>query len=113
MEYLIRKGQTALIWLDVTANGLPLAEFDPDEIEFSFGGVQYYLSSGDVFLDVDENCYAVFLTQEQTFALPSTAPMQVRVLKDGQVGGTDITYWRIGSSLSNAVLPNSGNEVVA
>ena len=55
----------------------------------------------------------MFLTQEQTFALPSTAPMQVRVLKDGQVGGTDITYWRIGSSLSNTILPNSGNEVVA
>jgi len=113
MEYSIRKGQTALIWLDVTANGLPLAEFDPDEIEFSFGGAQYYLSDRDVYLDDESGYYAVFLSQKQTFALPSTAPMQVRVLKDGQVGGTDITYWRIGSSLSNAVLPNSGNEVVA
>lgn len=110
MEYLIRKGQTALILLDYTVNERPLADFAPDEVEFSFGGTSYYLSDGDVYLDEESRCYAVYLSQEQTFALPSVAAMQLRVLKDGEVGETGIDYVRIGASLSDVVLPKDGNN---
>ena len=108
MEYEIRKGQTALILLTYTVNGEDLANFAPDEIEFTFGGVSYYLSDDSVYYDSEEGYYAVFLSQEATLALPMVASYQLKILKDGQVGLSDIGYERIGGALSDVTLPIEG-----
>lgn len=112
-EYEIRRGQTALILLVYTVNGEPLADIAPDEIEFTFGGVQYYLTDGDIYFDDEEGYYAVFLSQETTLALKGVASYQLRVLKDGFVGGSDIEYERIGNALSDVVLPLEGEVELA
>ena len=103
MDYVIRKGQTATILLAYTVNGESLVDIAPDELEFTFGGVKYYLSDGDISLD--EDGYSVYLSQEATMALPAVASYQLRVLKDGNVGVSDIEYERIGKALSEAILP--------
>lgn len=101
---LIRHGQTASIVLAYTVNGETLADYAPDELEFMFGGVQYLLSDGGIVWSDDENAFVVELDQTATFALPSTAQYQLRVLKDGVVGVSDIESVRIGAAISREVL---------
>lgn len=100
MDYLIRRGQTALILLDYTVNGNSLADTDISDLEFTFGGVSYLLSEDEIFWYSDENSYAVFLNEEATLALPLVASYQLKVLVDEQVGVSDVEYERIGDVLS-------------
>ncbi len=110
MEYEIRRGQTALIRLEYTVNEEPLADFTADELEFTFGAEKYYLSDGGIYFNDEEQAYCVFITQEQSFALPLVVSYQLRILKDGEVAPSDIEYMSIGDSLSDVVL-SVGSEV--
>lgn len=104
MDYLLRHGQTAVIRLDYTVNGQSLFSYDPDELEFSFGGKSYLLSDGGIVWDEDEQALVIYLDQTDTNALPATCSYQLRVLKDGQVGISSIGYIKVGMALSTAVL---------
>ena len=115
MDYCLYKGETALIILDYTVNGEPLDEFQPDELEFSFGGIQYLLSDGGLIWDEGEQAFVLPLTQEQTFALPKACAYQLRVMKDGLVKPSATGYLLVGPSESSNVLTdgNGGEGVLA
>lgn len=101
---LIRHGQTATIILAYTVNGESLADYAPDELEFMFGGVRYLLSNNGIVWSNDENAYVVDLDQTATFALPANTQYQLRVLKGGVVGVSDIESMRIGAAISQEAL---------
>lgn len=108
MDYNIRKGQTVLIRLDYTVNQEPLADYDADELEFTFGNATRLLSNNGIYYDATEDALCTFLTQEDTLALPTAAAYQLRILKDGEVTPSKIGYELIGDSLSHEILTGSG-----
>ena len=110
---IIRRGQTVLFRLDYTVNDEPLIDFSADDLEWTFGGVSYFLSNGDIYFDPDEQAYCVFLSQERTFALSDTATYQLRILKDGEVTPSRIEFMYIGESLSENVLSVGDNVEVS
>lgn len=100
-------GDTMILYLDYTVDGIPLVEFQPDEIEFTVGSNIYTLTgtNNTIELDTDVNKYKVFLDQEATFALmENVCEYQLRVKKDGEVGSEKVQKMPIGKTLSNNVI---------
>ena len=113
MDYNIRKGQTALIRLDYTVNQEPLADYDADELEFTFGNVTRLLTDNGIYYDATEDTLCTSLSQEDTLDLPTAAAYQLRILKDGEVTPSKIGYELIGESLSHEILGGSGGAASA
>lgn len=113
MEYRIRKGQTALIRLAYTVNQEPLADCDADELEFTFGNVTRLFTDDGIYYDETEDALCIFLTQEDTLALPTAAAYQLRILMDGEVTPSKIGYELIGDCLSHEILGGNNGQLAA
>lgn len=94
-------GDTYLIDLDYTVNGVSLADFEPDEIEFYFGPNRFLLSDGSITLNEETRTYQVFVDQEQSFKLNTKwTEYQIRIKKGEFVSSPCINGTAIGNAIS-------------
>lgn len=105
----MNKGDAFLFDLDFTVNGIPLAEGEWDEIEFSLGKKSYYLSEGDIFMN--GGVYSVFISQEDSFAFSFTNYYQIRAKKGDNVYSTKVSRLKVGRVLSNTVLGEANENL--
>jgi hypothetical protein len=101
---MANRGDTLPIVLDYTINGIPIEDWDLDEIEFSLGSRQYTLSHEDITLDDILNKYVLNIGQATTLKLGANTRYQVRFKKDGEVTSSDIGFIKIGASLSTKTI---------
>ena len=101
---MANRGDTLPIILDYTINGIPIEDWNLDEIEFSLGSRQFTLSHEDIVLDPVENKYTLLVGQATSLKLGGQTRYQVRFKKDGEVTSSDIGYIKIGASLSTTTI---------
>lgn len=97
-------GDTYTIQLNYTVNGISLYEFEPDDIEFCFGGLRFTLGDGTITLNDELKQYEIFINQEQSFSLPEWTAYQLRVIKGGIVSSNCIGSIHIGNTISREVI---------
>jgi hypothetical protein len=101
----VNLGDTYLISLNYMVNGIPLVDFEPDEIEFYFGSNRYLLSDGTIQLNQETNVYQVFVDQEQSFSLNKKwTEYQIRVRKGRYVSSPCVNGTPIGNAISREVI---------
>ena len=96
-------GDTIKLILAYTVDEEPITEGQFDEIEFTIGDKRFTLDDGVVW-DSNEGAYTVFLTQEDTFAMPYSVPYQVRLKKGAEVASHKFGTLDLGATLSRTVL---------
>lgn len=101
---MANRGDTLPIILDYTINGIPIEEWDLDEIEFTLGSRQFLLSKGDIALDPTTGKYQLVIGQATALKLGGATRYHVRFKKDGEVTSSDIGTMKIGASLSTSVI---------
>lgn len=103
-DIVIRQGDSTDIALKYLINGAPITEGMCDEMEFYFYNKRYTLSGGDIIWNSNDEAYVISLTQEQTFALPSSVSYQLRVRIGKKVGSSKKKNIRIGDVISREVI---------
>ena len=98
---MANRGDTLPIVLDYTINGIPIEEWDLDEIEFMLGSRQFLLSKGDITQDPETGKYQLIIGQETSLQIGGSTRYQIRFKKDGEVTSSDIDIIKIGASLSS------------
>lgn len=100
----MNKGDTITIYLNYTVDGVPIAENDFDEIEFSIGSKRYTLTGEDIVWDESAGAYKVALSQADTFALGYDSRYQVRLKKDNTVISSGISVLSLGPTISKETI---------
>lgn len=98
---MANRGDTLPIILDYTINGIPIEEWDLDEIEFTFGSRQFLMTHGDITQDPITGKYQLVIGQAASLTLGGSTKYHVRFKKDGEVTSSDIGIFKIGASLSS------------
>ena len=111
------RGDTIALMLNYQVNGVNIGQGDFDDIELQINkdgsstGIKKLLSKGEIVwesLDYSGGTftgYVVHLSQDETFALrEGESQVQLRVLKRGQVGSSEISDFSLDAVLSNKVL---------
>lgn len=123
----MNRGDTAYLLLDYTVNEAPLTEGDCQELELqinrqsTYSSVKKLLSDGGITWEdgyqYEEDGetksftgYVVHLTQEDTFKVDGTCSIQLRVMKDNEVGSSEITSINLGAVLSRKVLEDGSAQ---
>lgn len=123
----MNRGDTAYLLLDYQVNGAPLIQGDYQEIELQINK-QNPISSVKKLLSLEEitwesgyqyeedgetksfTGYVAHLTQEDTFKVNGTCSIQLRVMKDDEVGSSEITSIDLGAVLSRKVLEDGSTQ---
>lgn len=100
----MNKGDTITIYLNYTVDGVPIAENDFDEIEFSIGSKRYTLTDEDIVWDESAGAYKIALSQDDTFSLGYDNRYQIRLKKDSTVVSSGISVLSLGPTISKETI---------
>lgn len=113
----MNRGDTVALMLNYLVNGASIGQGDFDDIELQINrdgsatSIKKLLSKGEIVWETLEYAggtftgYVVHLSQEETFALrEGESQVQLRVLKRGQVGSSEISDFSLDAVLSKQVL---------